>query len=370
MERILIVRLGAMGDVVHALPAVAALRAGLPGVHIGWVIEERWADLLAARDTTHPAGSPAKPLVDTLHLVDTRSWRAAPFSDETWSEIRNTRKDLRAARYDAAIDFQGLLKSAVFAQLSGAPTRIGFARPKERIATMFYTRTAESTHPHVVSQNIDLTAALPGYKPIPPDLRTKRPLLGDPETLWYPRPSYLPLDPAAEHWCAAELRRRGISDFVLMSPGAGWGAKLWPAQRYGEVAHALAGDGIAVLANFGPGEESLAQQVLEASDGFAQTIHCSVAELIALTRRARLVIGGDSGPVHLAAALDVAVIALFGPTDPARNGPLGCGLRSVMRSPESRTSYAHVGTIDVGLAGVTADRVIEKARRILEGRHG
>lgn len=367
MERILIVRLGAMGDVIHALPAVAALRAGLPGVQIGWVVEERWADLLAARDTTNPAGSPAKPLVDTLHLVDTRSWRAAPFSDETWSEIRNTRQHLKAARYDIAIDFQGLLKSAVFARLSGAPTRIGFARPKERVATIFYTRTTESTQPHVVHQNVDLTAALPGYKPVPPALLANRALLGNPETLWYPRPSYLPLDPAAEHWCEAELRQRGISDFVLMSPGAGWGAKLWPAERYGEVAHALADDGIAVLANFGPGEESLAQQILQASDGFAQTIHCSVAELIALTRRARLVIGGDSGPVHLAAALDIAVIALFGPTDPERNGPLGCGRRVVLRAAGSRTSYAHVNAADAGLESFTAAGVYEAARRSLEG---
>ncbi len=346
MERILIVRLGAMGDVIHALPAVAVLRAGLPGVQIGWVVEERWADLLAAPDATGPGGTPQKPLVDRLHLVDTRAWRAAPFSDETWSELRNARQDLRAVRYDAAIDFQGLLKSAVFAQLSGAPTRMGFAHPKERIATMFYTRKAAAAAVHVVDQNLELAAALAG------DVR--------PATC-----DFLPRDPAAEAWCIAELQRRAVREFVLMSPGAGWGAKIWPAERYGEVARALATAGISTLINFAPGEEKLAKDLVTASDGSAQAIQCGVGELVALTRRARLFIGGDCGPLHLAAALGIPVAAIFGPTDPARNGPYGTRC-IVLRSAQSRTSYSHVVQSDAALLHITAAEVTTAAHRLLE----
>lgn len=349
MERILIVRLGAMGDVVHAMPAVAALRQAYPSARIGWVIEERWAELLAAPQARLDRScSPAKPLVDVIHLVDTKAWRAALFSGRTWRQVRSARAELRAARYDTAVDLQGLLKSAFLARCSGAPTRIGFARPKERIASLLYTRKVPATAVHVVDQNLELVSALAHDRvPTPPDL--------------------LPRDAGAEAWCSAELQRRAVREFALLSPGAGWGAKLWPAERYGEVARSLAG--VTALVNFGPGEEGLAKRVVAASGGWAQAIQCSVGELIALTRRARLFIGPDSGPMHLAAALQVPVVAIFGPTDPARNGPYGT--RSmVLRSPASATSYAHAADADAGLVTVTAEQVAAAARQLLEPARG
>ena len=352
MERILIIRLGAMGDVIHALPAVAALRAGLPGVEIGWLIEERWTELLAAPES-RLGGTPQMPLVDHLHLVDTRAWRAAPFSDETWSEIRNTRQDLKAARYDAAIDFQGLTKSALLARLSGAPTRLGFTQPKERIASLFYTRQIETTAKHVVEQNLQLAFSL---------VRPKLILDGN-----VPHFELLPRDPAAEAWCTAELQRRAIRDFVLISPGGGWGAKLWPAERYGEVARALSG--VTALVNFAPGEEGLARRVIAASGGAAQAVQCSVGELVALTRRARVFIGGDSGPLHLAAILDTPSVAIFGPTDPARNGPFS-GVAIVLRNPSSQTSYSHREPIEEGLLAITVEQVVAAARPFAEYPHG
>src|SRR3954470_9013910 len=109
MKRILIVRLGAMGDVVHALPAVTALRAALPDAHIGWAIEERWAELLCSSEACVARGA-TMPLVDAIHLVNTRAWRTAPWSDETWAEIRGSFGAMRAARYDAALDLQGSVK--------------------------------------------------------------------------------------------------------------------------------------------------------------------------------------------------------------------------------------------------------------------
>jgi len=348
MERILIVRLGAMGDVIHALPAVAALRQAFPQARIGWVVEERWADLLAAPDARlDDACSPAKPLVDVLHLVDTKAWRAAPFSGETWSRIRATVDGMKAARYQAAIDFQGLLKSAMLAQSSGAPMRLGFARPKERAALMFYTREVGTEASHVVEQNLELAFALTHD--------ARRAACG-----------LLPVDPAAEAWGSAELQRRAVREFVLISPGAGWGAKLWPAERYGEAARSL---GLTALVNFAPGEEELARAVVEAGGGAAQAIQCSVGELIALTRRARLFIGPDSGPMHLAAALNIPVVAIFGPTDPARNGPHGART-VVLRSASSRTSYSHTPEADAGLLSITAEQVTTAARELLESARG
>ncbi len=347
MERILIVRLGAMGDVLHALPAVAALRRSFPAARLGWVIEERWSELLSARESRQqPAGSPDKPLVDVLHPVDTRAWRTAPFSDETWRELSAAVRELRASRYDSAVDFQGLLKSAFVARLSGAPARLGFDDPRERLSALLYTRRVPRRGSHVIEQNLGLAAAAGADTSGPPE---------------FP----LPADPSVERWCTEELRHRGISRFALLSPGGGWGAKLWPASRYGEVARALAEDGLASLVNFGPGEEGLVQAVEQASGGAASGLRSSLAELVAVTRRADICIGGDTGPTHLAAALDRPVVALFGPTDPARNRPWGTKV-AVLRHAASSTSYQHHSRPDAGLAAIPAAEVTETARRLLE----
>jgi heptosyltransferase-1 len=128
-----------------------------------------------------------------------------------------------------------------------------------------------------------------------------------------------------------QLTKQGISNFAILNPGAGWGAKRWPAERYGHVARALAATGVRSILNYGPGEEGMAQQAEAASEGAAVVMKSSITELIALTRRARLFVGGDTGPMHLAAALNVPVVGIFGPTDPARNGPYGT--RSIPAGP-------------------------------------
>jgi len=354
---ILIVRLGSMGDVIHVLLAVHVLRDALPNAFIGWAIEERWRGLLAAT----PAGpqgcdqrGPHQPLVDAIHPVNTLAWRSAPFSDETWSEIAAARRNLRARKYDVAIDFQGAVKSALIAAASGAERVIGFERPRERPAGLWYTHTVETTSAHVVGQNVELVRSIPGVD------RTRRYA-----SITSSPPDFLPHDPAAERACDDELRRRGIGDFAILNPGAGWGAKQWPPESYGAVAAALRDMSLTSVVNYGPGEDALAHSVERASHGAAQAFPLSLPELIALTRRARLFIGGDTGPTHLAAALHVPVVALFGPTDPARNGPFAT--RSlVLRSGSSRTSYSHRRQSDEGLLSLTPEDVIAAARSLLE----
>jgi heptosyltransferase-1 len=351
MEKLLILRLGSMGDIVHALPGAAALRRAFPSATIGWAVEQRWSELLCAAGAENAAsGSPEKPLVDTLHFINTVAWRKALFSNEMRKQAWSAMSTFRAAHYDLAMDFQGAWKSAGLALWSAAQERIGFDSPRERPAAIFYTRRVRVTSSHVVDQGLELAAAVAGLEPGPP---------------CFP----LPCSAVSEAWCNDQLRRRGLQDFALLGPGGGWGAKLWPAENYGQVAAALARGGMPSLINFGPGEEELARTVEEASGGAAQPLSCSVRELIALARRARLFIGGDSGPMHLAAALSVPVVALFGPTDPARNGPYGT--RSiVLRHAASTTSYTHHDRPDEALRSIPAEEVLGAALRLLEAQAG
>jgi lipopolysaccharide heptosyltransferase I len=343
-QSLLIVRLGAMGDVIHTMAAVAALRVALPDTKIGWAIEERWADLLCAKGVTASgATSTAQPLVDFVHVVNTKLWRRAPLSAETIKQIKNTFVDIRGHKYKLTADFQGAIKSALVARFAGADEIVGMATPRESLAKSFYKRRIATTGTHVVEQYHSLAEAIAGT-PLP---------VTAPE---------FPCDDQAEAFMAKKF---GSSQVVILNPGAGWAAKQWPAERYGEAAKELSGDGLTPVINYGPGEDELARAAKAASDGTAIAMSFSIAELIALTRRARLFVGGDTGPLHLAAALRVPVVALFGPTDPARNGPYATrGV--VLRNCASRTSLSHTSDADPGLLRITTEEVIRAAQQLLE----
>ncbi|MGA9813739.1 MAG: glycosyltransferase family 9 protein [Terriglobales bacterium] len=351
IARMLIVRLGAMGDVIHGLHPAAALREAFPEMLLGWLVEERWAELLCTLST--PRSGPRsvqRPLVDRVHTVNTRQWRHAPFSAATWERIAASLSDLRAARYEVALDLQGAVRSSLLARWSGAPVIYGAAQPRENVATMFYTRQVITGGEHIVQQNMALADAATGRH-----LKTPR--------------VELPRDHAAEQACDQWLGAKGIREFVLLNPGAGWGAKQWLPERYGQAAKQLSEHSLKSLINFGPGEKDLAHAVESASDGAAESFTGSLTQLIALTRRARLFIGGDTGPMHLAAALGVPVVGIFGPTDPARNGPFGT--RSiVLRGAASTTSYQHVSHPDDGLLEISPGQVVAAARQLLGERHG
>lgn len=330
---------------MHAIPAVAALRKAMPEAHFGWVMEERWAEMLCGTGGEVLATVNGRPLVDVVHKVNTKAWRAAMFSDETWAEVSKAARELKDARYEASVDFQGAMKSAGFAQWSGAWSRFGFAKPRERLAGMFYTRAVKARAEHIVEQNLELAAAVARKRLDAAEFDLAR-------------------DEAAETWCERFLASMGRRRFAILNPGAGWGAKCWAAERYAEVARELGALGMISLANYGPGEEELVTCVEELSGGAAKRVLCSISELVALTRRASLFVGGDTGPMHLAAVLKVPVVALFGPTDPKRNGPFGT--RSVvLRSAESATSYKHVARVDEGLQSIAATEVVEAAKALL-----
>jgi heptosyltransferase-1 len=347
-KRILVVRLSAMGDVIHTLPAVAALREAFPEAAIDWLIEERWAELLCAPGTSRRGPrSERRPLVDGIPTVRLVQWRKSLLTLVTAQQIATVWNDVRDIRYDIAVDLQGAIRSAVLARLSGAREIFGAAEPRESAASLWYTRKVVTRGTHVIQQNVSLVEAIAQRK------------------LEIPQ-APLPHDPASEAEVCKMLTEQDIQRFAIINPGAGWGAKRWPAERYAQVSRALGEQGVRSIINHGPGEESLAEIVQGASRATAIAWKCSISQLIALTRRAALFIGGDTGPLHLAAALQVPVVAIFGPTDPARNGPYGT--RSiVLRSPASPTTHARTPHPDAGLLEIGVDAVARGASELIAG---
>jgi heptosyltransferase I len=350
--RVLIVRIGAMGDVLHALPAVAALRELHPEWFIGWAIEPVWSELLAAPRESHPSSLFAerdarRPLVDLWTQVPTREWKRRPFAAMTLFDINGLRKELKDDRYDICVDMQGTIRSAVVGRMAGTRVFAGAAEPREEPAAWLYKQKVRLQATHVVEQGCQLLGAAVG------------------ETL-RPAKVALPVDSAAETWCDTMLADVG-EKFVVIAPTAGWGAKEWPAERYGAVAKELRRAGFRTLVNAASPDDEVGMRVVKASGGAASLIPCSVGQLIALVRRAALMIAGDTGPLHLADALERPVLGLFGPTDPARNGPYGAGESRgrVLRHKSSRRDHSRLAETDKGLMQITADEVVAAATELL-----
>lgn len=298
--RVLIVRLGSLGDLVHALPAVAAIRRAHPDADIDWLV-----------DAVHRPFLDLVPVVSSIVELTSRTARG-------WFDVR---RRLRRRRYDVALDFQGLIKSAALARLSGARRVLGFDRAalRERAAAAFYTeRIAVGEGRHVVQKNLHLAAAIGAAT----DVVT------------------CPLRPV-ESEALRTVLERGLGRFALINPGAAWPNKRWPPDRFGRTAawlreaHALSS-----VVLWGPDERDLAQAVAGASAGAAVVAPPTrLQDLVAFSRSADLIVSGDTGPTHIAAAVGTPVVALFGPTDPLRNGPWADDDVSVSRYAECDCHY-------------------------------
>ena len=328
---ILIVRLGALGDVVHAVPAAAALRRALPNARIDWVVDARHAAFVRLVEA-----------VDRVIPLDDRSVRA-------WLDLV---RRLRPARYDAALDFQGLMKSAVLARASGARRVLGFSlfHLREKGARPFYSEVeAERPGTHVILKNLALLAAL--------GVRTTA--------------IEFPIAPVVSRPADDVVQEAAGRPVALLNPGAAWPNKRWPPARFGSAARALReAHGMHPVVLWGPGEEALASEVVDASGGAARLAPpTGVADLVALSRAAALMISGDTGPLHVAAAVGTATVSLFGPTDPARNGPWRDGDEAVSRFGACRCHYRRrCRQREWCLGGVAvADVMAAAGRRI--GRH-
>jgi len=345
--RLLVVRLGAMGDILHALPAVTALRIAHPQWTIDWVVEPRWRPLLAADDPAGPCSGrgPAQPVADRIYEAPTKEWGRRPLSGQTIRELRELRRVLRAAGYHAVVDMQGAVRSAAIGRMAGSSHLIGEARPREFAARWIFDERVAVRGVHVIEQDIELAAAVAGDA------------LSATEC-------WLPTSATAERWCDELLRPDGTRPIALVNPGAGWGAKRWPVERYAEVAAGLIRRGFRVFVNAGPGEEALAQFIARETPGAAQPLTCSLDQLIALTRRVRLAVAGDTGPLHLACALGRPVVAIFGPTDPGRNGPFGSPFR-VLRNAASRRDHTRRDAPEAGMLTIAPEDVLRAADELL-----
>jgi len=308
--RILVVRLGAMGDVIHALPAVASLKHSFPRSRLSWAIRSRWIPLIENN-----------PFVDEIIPLD-----------RTVGGIREAWHRLRAEKFDLAVDFQGLVQSALVTAFSRADKIVGFHRSQawEGLAALFYSTEVTATSAHIVDRNLELVTAAGASNIVPA----------------FPLP---------------EGSREGTlpdQKFILASPLAGWAAKQWPLERFAELAARL---DFPLVLN-GPPESGDRLRSIKGAHA-----HISgLAGLIDASRRAHAVIGVDSGPMHLAAALSKPGVAIFGATDPARNGPYGGSLR-VLRSSSATTTYKRTAS-DSDMRAITADAVAEALASVLDSK--
>ena len=317
----LVLRMSALGDIVHTLPAVHALRKSFPAARIDWLVDEKWAPILAGnRD------------VSNIIAMNRGSWR----------NVMNTAARLRRTRYDVAIDFQSLYRSAMIGRLSGAPARIGFDAQysRERGAAFFYTQHVQPKRAHKIEHNLELVESVGARA----------------EKIAFPL--------ADDAQAAEEVKRilcgNGVNEYFVLSPGGGWVSKCWPAERHGELARALAERyGWTSVVSFGPGEEGLAETVRRnagSPEPFVQRFN--LKQLVPLLRRAKLVIAGDTGPLHLASALGTPVVGLYGPTDPARNGPFSAG-GMVVRKAGYETTYKRGKAFSESMLAISVDDVLE-----------
>jgi lipopolysaccharide heptosyltransferase I len=337
-QRLLIVRTSALGDVVHALPVLRALRRHLPAARLGWVVEEGPAALLAG----HPD-------LDQLLVVRLRAWRRAPFAPATLREVGGFFAALRRFAPEVVLDLMGNHKAGVIGALTRAGRRIGPARRfrREPSSAVWISEPVTPHGTHAVDRGLSLLAAL-GLPPEPADFGPAQLFPATPE------PARALLDAAP-------------GPFVLLHPGAAWANKRYPPARWGEVARLLgAATGLPTWIATAPGEEDLAHAVEAAAGGAVRAIPApDLPTLAALTRSARLFLGGDSGPTHLAHALGTPVLMVMGPTDPERHGPYGARDRAIWRTLPCSFCYRRFGEAKACLHVVTPARVAAAARALL-----
>src|SRR5690348_1575131 len=327
-EKFLILRMGALGDIIHTLPAASALRDSYPNAQIDWLVDRKWSPLLERN-----------PDVSATVLMDRTSG----------SGVLSGVRKLRAAKYTCVIDFQSLYRTAILGWLSGAPRRIGFAASyaREKGAALFYTQTIKPVRRHKVEHNLELVESLGAHAN---SIRFS-----------------LNISAGAESQVDSILNTHSIRDFFVLSPGGGWGSKCWPAESYGELHRAIVSRyGWKGIVNFGPGERELAGNLCRmAGEPLPLVESFNLSQLMALLKRAKFLVAADTGPLHLASALGTPVVGLYGPTDPARNGPYSAKDIVVRNATAEETTYRR-GTVPApSMLSITVEQVIDGIERRL-----
>jgi len=346
-RRFLVVRLGSLGDIVHTFPAVAALRKSFPAAEIIWLTHARYKLLVQSSG-----------LASKIWTTETRNL----------SSLIKTIREIRAASFDTAIDYQGLWKSASLPFLAGVKCRIGFSPDsvRESGVPLLYTDRVHATSTHVADQNGELSKRAGAQNPV--------------------ANFHLDPSPLQTEELSKLLRTDVTKHYVVLSPGGGWRSKCWPPERFGALCKKIFQSlSLRCLINYGPGEEDLASRVREASgDADPALFNGDLGALMSLLSSAVCVVGGDTGPLHLAVALGTPVVALFGPTDPARNGPYRNTSGSspsaaqssvrqnphdiVLRAPNVVTTHHRQDHAHPSMLEIQVDAVFDAVLRLVEAR--
>lgn len=296
--RFLIIKPSSLGDVVHALPVLAALRAAHPQAHVAWLVGNAFAPLLDGH-----------PLLDEIIRFDRRRYGRMWFDPTANVAFWRFVADVRRRRFDCVIDLQGLIRSGLISWFSGAKRRIGFAEAREG-ARWFYTqRVSAERDMHAVERNLALIRAMN----IPAGAAEFPLAVTDAERA------------AAANLLASAAAGRPLERFIAVLPGARWKSKQWPPASFAAAIDALQADGAACVLLGAPDERPLADEIIRACRGAPLDLvgRTNLRELTAVLSLAERVICCDSGPMHIAAALGRPIVAIFGPTSPQRTGPVG-----------------------------------------------
>lgn len=331
-RKMLIVKPSSLGDVVHSLPFLNAMKRCFPKAEIHWVIAKGLEGLLEGH-----------PMVDRLVIINKDLWKDLSRTGSTLKEIRELYRQLGREKYDVVVDLQGLLRSGLITHATHAELRIGFSAAREG-SRLFYTKKVKTDRDmHAVDRYLKVAAAL-GC---------------DADEKVFPLP---PADPAG-HIAA---RTAGIGPYVVLVPGARWKTKIWPAESFGKVAAMLPLRSVIVGSR---ADRAIADDVMAHSGGRAISVvgETSLKELIDVMRAAQAVITNDSGPMHIAAALNVPVVALFGPTSPLKTGPYGSG-HVVLQSKAACVPCFKRDCRDMRcMKDLTPEAVYHEALRVLTG---
>lgn len=346
--RILIVRLSAIGDVIHALPCLDVLRRHWPKAHIGWVVEELSRDLVEGH-----------PQLDEVFVIPKKRWRSNRLR-YLFPEIIPFYKRIRASHFDIAIDFQGLTKSGWLARVSGAPIRVGHSGADCREINGWFTNQKAATaddNAHIIDRNLNLLSPL-GID----NLRYDRIL-----------PDHDEWNQTIDRWYKNEGLARNTR-FVALNPGAGWITKRWPIERFAELGARIVKElRRNVLITWGPGEEGVAERVMDLMAGRGAESRLAprttIGESIALMKHIDAFIGGDTGPTHLAAAANVPVVAIYGGSDADRNHPAGKRQTVLWKPGDCAPCWRRTQTTDCDLSclkDISASEVFDAAKALLD----
>lgn len=331
MLRVLITRLSAVGDCIHTMPLIHALRRKYPAAFIAWITQPGAATLL----DDYPG-------LNQVIVVRRDWWKSL-------SSIQNIRRQLRSLKFDVAVDPQGLTKSSALGWLSDANQRIGFTKPQGReLSVWLNTELVEPTTEHVVERYLQLLAPVIGNEP--PEVHFE-----------------IPIKPHETVDRFLQQTRFG-SHFAVLNPGAGWDSKVWPANRFGQLAKYLGNQHQlpSVVVWAGDRERRWAEQIVAESSGHAFLAPpTTLPELATLMHHAQFCVAGDTGPLHLAAAVGTRCIGLYGTTRPSISGPYGNGHLTVQAYYQDGTSRQRRSASNTAMRAIDVPTVAQACDQIL-----